>query len=72
MTFDNLTMPARLLWTLMFLKKCSTEEASAARAGVHEDTFRDCAWCVLTVISNVEFAIILTTSTQIATVTLCY
>ena len=53
--FDNLTMPLHLLWTLMFLKQCSTEEVNAARAGVHEDTFRDWVWRVLTVISNVEF-----------------
>ena len=53
--FDNLTMPVYLLWTLMFLKQYSTEEVNAARAGVHEDTFRDCVWRVLTVISNVEF-----------------
>ena len=53
--FDNLTMPLHLLWTLMFLKQCSTEEVNAARAGVHEDAFRDWAWRVLTVTSNAEF-----------------
>ena len=39
----------------MFLKQYSTEEVNAARAGVHEDTFRDWVWRVLTVISNAEF-----------------
>ena len=37
--FDNLTMPANLLWTLMFLKKHITEEVSTTRAEVHEDVF---------------------------------
>ena len=53
--FDNLTMPVCLLWTLMFLKQHSTEEANSARAGVHENAFRDWAWRVLTIISNSDF-----------------
>ena len=39
--FDNLAMPACLLSTLILLKQYSMEEVSAARSGVHEDTFRD-------------------------------
>ena len=54
--FYNLTMPVCLLRALMFLKQCITEEVNAARAGVHEDTFRDWAWRMLTVISNVDFS----------------
>ena len=54
--FGNLITPARLLRTLTLLKQRSTEETSAARAGVHEDAFRCCAWRALTEISGTEFA----------------
>ena len=85
--FYNLTMPAHLLWTLMFLKQCSTEEVSASWAGVNEDAFRDWPWCVLNAISNLEFStathnhatsvltifrLTLTTGTQIAMTTSHY
>ena len=53
--FKNSTMPVHFLWELMFLKQHSTESVNAGRAGVHEDTFLDRAWLVLTVISNVNF-----------------
>ena len=53
--FSISTMPVRLLWVLMFVKKCSTESVNAARAGVHEGVLRDREWLVLTAISNINF-----------------
>ena len=54
--FDNSTMPANLLQTLIFFKQRSVEEASADQARSHEDAFRDWTWRVLNVLSNAEFA----------------
>ena len=50
--FDNVTMPAYLLRTLVRLKRYCTEEESAIPAGAHKDTFRDCLWRALTAVSN--------------------
>ena len=48
-------MAVHMLWTLMFLKKCSTEEVNTAWARVHEDSFRDWEWRALTAISYTKF-----------------
>ena len=54
--FDNFTMPACLLWTLMLLKQCSTDEASAAWTRAREDTFRDWVSRTLTDIIDAKFS----------------
>ena len=50
-----ITLPVHTLWVLMFMKQHATEENNAGRAGVHEDTFCDWTWCVISVISNVPY-----------------
>lgn len=53
--FTNTTVPLYLLWALMFMKCYNAEEVNASNAGVHEDTFRDWVWHVISVIDRVNY-----------------